>query len=112
MSEQLELDIDDAEEEQTEEGLDKVIQAQEERNQKDYEENKYRNRELQRRAQQRKNQQLDIPGMLEAGSGFRQAASIGTEVLLESGMDLFSVAAPLQVPASAVINALAVSTAG
>ena len=107
MSEQLELDIEDTEEEQTEEGLDKVIQAQEARNQKDYEENKYRNRELQRRAQQRKNQQLDIPGMLEAGSGFRQAASIGTEVLLESGMDLFSVAAPLQVPASAVINALA-----
>ena len=31
MSEQLELDIDDTEEEQTEEGLDKVIQAQEER---------------------------------------------------------------------------------
>ena len=107
MSEQLELDVDDTEEEQTEEGLDKVIQAQEERNQKDYEENKYRNRELQRRQQEKRNQQLDIPGMFEAGSGFRQTASIGTEVLLESGMDLFSVAAPLQVPASAVINALA-----
>ena len=107
MSEQLELDIDDTEEEQTEEGLDKVIQAQEERNQKNYEENKYRNRELQRRQQEKRNQQLDIPGILEAGSGFRQTASIGTEVLLESGMDLFSVAAPLQVPASAVINALA-----
>ena len=107
MSEQLELDIDDTEEEQTEEGLDKGIQAQEERNQKNYEENKYRNRELQRRQQEKRNQQLDIPGILEAGSGFRQTASIGTEVLLESGMDLFSVAAPLQVPASAVINALA-----
>ena len=107
MSEQLELDTGDTEEEVTEEGLDKVIQAQEERNQKDYEENKYRNRELQRRAQERKNQQLDIPGILEAGSGFRQTASIATEVLLESGMDLFSVAAPLQVPTSAVINALA-----
>ena len=107
MSEQLELDIDDTEEEQTEEGLDKVIQAQEERNQKNYEENKYRNRELQRRQQEKRNQQLDIPGILEAGSGYRQTASIGTEVLLESGMDLFSVAAPLQVPASAVINALA-----
>ena len=107
MSEQLELDIDDTEEEQTEEGLDKVIEAQEKRRQKDYEENKYRNRELQRRQQERKNQQLDLPGILEAGSGFRQTASIATEVLLESGMDLFSVAAPLQVPASAVINALA-----
>jgi hypothetical protein len=107
MSEQLELDIDDTEEEQTEEGLEEVIKKNEERNQRDYEENKYRNRELQRRAQERKNQQLDLPGILEAGSGFRQTASIATEVLLESGMDLFSVAAPLQVPASAVINALA-----
>ena len=107
MSEQLELDIDDTEEEQTEEGLGDVIKRNEERNQRDYEENKYRNRELQRRAQERKNQQLDLPGILEAGSGFRQTASIATEVLLESGMDLFSVAAPLQVPASAVINALA-----
>ena len=107
MSEQLELDIDDTEEEQTEEGLEEVIKRNEERNQRDYEENKYRNRELQRRAQERKNQQLDLPGILEAGSGFRQTASIATEVLLESGMDLFSVAAPLQVPASAVINALA-----
>ena len=58
MSEQLELDIDDTEEEQTEEGLDKVIQAQEERRQKDYEENKYRNRELQRRQQEREYHQL------------------------------------------------------
>ena len=56
MSEQLELDLDDTKEEQTEEGLDKVIQAQEERNQRDYEENKYRNRELQRRQQERENQ--------------------------------------------------------
>jgi len=104
MSEQLELDTGDTEEEVTEKGLDKVIQANEERNQKDYEENKYRNRELQKR---QKNNQLDIPGIFEAGSAFRQTASIGTEVLLESGMDLFSVAAPLQVPASAVINALA-----
>ena len=53
MSEQLELDLDDTEEEQTEEGLDKVIKAQEERNKRDYEENKYRNRELQRRQQER-----------------------------------------------------------
>ena len=107
MSEQLELDLDDTEEKQTEEGLEEVIKKNEERNQRDYEENKYRNRELQRRQQERKNQQLDIPGMLEAGSGFRQAASIGTEVLLESGLDLFSVAAPLQVPLSGFINALA-----
>ena len=71
MSEQLELDIDDTEEEQTEEGLDKVIQAQEERRQKDYEENKYRNRELQRRQQERENQQLEIPDMFKAGSTAR-----------------------------------------
>ena len=88
-----------------EKGLDKFVKRNEERRQKEYEENKYKNREL--RKQQQEGRQLDIPGMFEAGSGFRQTASIATEVLLESGMDLFSVAAPLQVPASAVINALA-----
>ena len=90
MSEQLELDTGDTEEEQTEKGLDKVIQAQEERNKKDYEENKYRNRELQRRAQERKNQQLDIPGMFEADSGLRTTLAIGTEVGLNTILDLFS----------------------
>ena len=88
-----------------EKGLDKFVKRNEERRQKEYEENKYKNREL--RKKQQEGRQLDIPGMFEAGSGFRQTASIATEVLLESGMDLFSVAAPLQVPASAVINALA-----
>jgi hypothetical protein len=88
-----------------EKGLDKFVKRNEERRQKEYEENKYKNREL--RKKQQEGRQLDIPGMFEAGSGFRQTASIATEVLLESGMDLFSVAAPLQVPASAIINALA-----
>ena len=88
-----------------EKGLDKFAKRNEERRKKEYEENKYKNREL--RKKQQEGRQLDIPGMFEAGSGFRQTLSIGTEVLLESGMDLFSIAAPLQVPASAVINALA-----
>lgn len=88
-----------------EKGLDKFVKRNEKRRQKEYEENKYKNREL--RKKQQEGRQLDIPGMFEAGSGFRQTASIATEVLLESGMDLFSVAAPLQVPASAVINAIA-----
>ena len=88
-----------------EKGLDKFVDRNNKRRKAEYEENKYKNRELQRKQQQ--GRQLDIPGMFEAGSGFRQTASIATEVLLESGMDLFSVAAPIQVPVSGLINALA-----
>ena len=88
-----------------EKGLDKFVDRNNKRRKAEYEENKYKNRELQRKQQQ--GRQLDIPGMFEAGRGFRQTASIATEVLLESGMDLFSVAAPIQVPVSGLINALA-----
>ena len=46
--EQLELNLPETEEKLTEEGLDEDVRRNEERNQRDYEENKYRNRELQR----------------------------------------------------------------
>ena len=106
MSEQLELDIDDTEEEQTEEGLDKVIQAQEERRQKDYEENKYRNRELQRRQQERENQQLEIPDMFKAGSTARTLTGLGVEIGGNFFLDAFSFIPGSQQAGSALLNLL------
>ena len=106
MSEQLELDIDDTEEEQTEEGLDKVIQAQEERRQKDYEENKYRNRELQRRQQERENQQLEIPDMFKAGSTARTLTGLGVEIGGNFLLDAFSFVPGSQQAGSAALNYL------
>ena len=106
MSEQLELDIDDTEEEQTEEGLDKVIQAQEERRQKDYEENKYRNRELQRRQQERENQQLEIPDMFKAGSTARTLTGLGVEIGGNFFLDAFSFVPGSQQAGSALLNLL------
>ena len=106
MSQQLELDIDDAEEEQTEEGLDKVIQAQEERNQRDYEENKYRNRELQKRQQERENQQLEIPDMFKAGSTARTLTGLGVEIGGNFLLDAFSFVPGSQQVGSAALNYL------
>ena len=106
MSEQLELDLDDTEEEQTEEGLDKVIQAQEERNQRDYEENKYRNRELQRRQQERDNQQLEIPDMFKAGSTARTLTGLGVEIGGNFLLDAFSFVPGSQQAGSAALNYL------
>ena len=106
MSEQLELDIDDTEEEQTEEGLDKVIQEQEKRRQKDYEENKYRNRELQRRQQERDNQQLEIPDMFKAGSTARTLTGLGVEIGGNFFLDAFSFVPGSQQAGSAALNYL------
>ena len=106
MSEQLELDLDDTEEEQTEEGLDKVIKAQEERNQRDYEENKYRNRELQRRQQERDNQQLEIPDMFKAGSTARTLTGLGVEIGGNFLLDAFSFVPGSQQAGSAALNYL------
>ena len=90
-----------------EKGLDKFVKRNEERRQKDYEENKYRNRELKkRRAEERKNQQLDIPGLFEAGSGFRTTAALGTEIFLNTLIDPIPEPGS-QVLAGTVINALA-----
>ena len=88
-----------------EKGLDKFVKRNEERRQKEYEENKYKNRELRRKQQE--GRQLDIPGMFEAGSGFRQTAALGTEVGLNTLLDLFSFIPPAQVAGGSAINYLA-----
>ena len=104
--EQLELDIPETQEDLSEEGLDEVVKRNEERNQRDYEENKYRNRELQRRQEERKRQQLDIPGLFEARSGLRTTAALGTEIFLNTLID--PVLEPgTQVAAGTAINWLA-----
>ena len=87
-----------------EKGLDKFVERNQKRRQKEYEENKYRNRELQKRQE---GEQLDIPGMFEAGSGFRTTAAIGTEVGLNTLLDLFSFVPPVQVAGGSAINYLA-----
>ena len=102
--EQLELDI--PEETQTEEGLEEVIKAQEERRQKDYEENKYRNRELQRRQQERDNQQLEIPDMFKAGSTARTLTGLGVEIGGNFLLDAFTFVPGSQQVGSAVLNYL------
>ena len=98
----------------SEEGLEdpyekELREAKEEenqRNQKDYEENKYRNRELQRRQEERKRQQLDIPGLFEARSGFRTTAALGTEIFLNTLVDPFMEPAT-QVAAGTLFNLIA-----
>ncbi len=99
--EQLELDLPEPEQDLSEEGLDEDIRRNEERNQRDYEENKYRNRELQRRQEEKKK------GLLDEGSAFRQTAAIGTEVGLNTILDMFSFVTPAQVAGGAFINYLA-----
>ena len=106
MSQQLELDVDNTEEELTEEGLEEDIKRNEERNQRDYEENKYRNRELQRRQQERENQQLDIPGIFEAGSTARTLTGLGVEIGGNFFLDAFSVIPGSQQVGSAGLNYL------
>ena len=104
--EQLELDLPETQEDLSEEGLDEAVRRNEERNQRDYEENKYRNRELQRRQEERKRQQLDIPGLFEARSGLRTTAALGTEIFLNTLID--PVLEPgTQVAAGTAINWLA-----
>ena len=102
--EQLELDIPETEKEVTEEGLDKVIQAQEERNQRDYEENKYRNRELQRRRED--GEQLEIPDMFKAGSTARTLTGLGVEIGGNFLLDIFSFVPGSQQVGSAGLNYL------
>ena len=106
MSEQLELDLDDTEEELTEEGLDKFVKRNEERRQKDYEENKYRNRELQRRQQEKDNQQLEIPDMFKAGSTARTLTGLGVEIGGNFFLDAFSFVPGSQQAGSAALNYL------
>ena len=75
-----------------------------ERVQKEYEENKYRNRQLQKKQQE--GRQLDIPGLFEARSGLRTTAALGTEIFLNTLVD--PVLEPgTQIAAGSLINALA-----
>tara|TARA_Y100000289_G_scaffold62215_1_gene71142 strand:+ start:84 stop:1883 length:1800 start_codon:yes stop_codon:yes gene_type:complete len=75
-----------------------------ERVQKEYEENKYRNRELQKKQQE--GRQLDIPGLFEARSGLRTTAALGTEIFLNTLVDPFFEPGT-QVAAGTAINWLA-----
>ena len=75
-----------------------------ERVQKEYEENKYRNRELQKKQQE--GRQLDIPGLFEARSGLRTTAALGTEIFLNTLVDPFFEPGT-QVAAGTAINFLA-----
>jgi len=91
----------------SEEGLGEVIKKQDEKLKKDLDEINYGNKELEKR--QKDGKQLDIPGLLDPESGFRTTLAIGTEVGLNTLLDLFS-ADPTQLTqifGSQGINALA-----
>jgi hypothetical protein len=84
-----------------------------ERVQKEYEENKYRNRELQRRQQQGK--QLEIPGLeegedkktfLDEGSTFRTLTGLGVEIGGNFLLDAFTFVPGSQQAGSAALNYL------
>ena len=106
--EQLELDI--PEEPLTEEGLKEDIKRNEKRRQEEYDEATKGNEELRRRQARRGRggeTQLDIPGLFEAGSGLRTSLAIGTEVGLNTILDIFSFEPTSQVAGGAFINYLA-----
>jgi len=87
-----------------EKGLDKFVKRNEERRQKEYEENKYRNRELQRR--QEDGEQLEIPDMFKAGSTARTLTGLGVEIGGNFLLDAFSFVPGSQQAGSAALNYL------
>jgi len=87
-----------------EKGLDKFVKRNEERRQKEYEENKYRNRELQRRQQD--GEQLEIPDMFKAGSTARTLTGLGVEIGGNFFLDAFSFIPGSQQAGSALLNLL------
>ncbi len=87
-----------------EKGLDKFVKRNEERRQKEYEENKYRNRELQRR--QEDGDQLEIPDMFKAGSTARTLTGLGVEIGGNFLLDAFSFVPGSQQAGSAALNYL------
>ena len=107
--EQLELDI--PEEPLTEEGLEKDIQRNLDKANKDYQERTKGNEEIRRLREARRGTgaggtQLEIPGIFEARSGFRTTLGLGTEIFLNTLID--PIPEPgTQVLAGTVINALA-----
>ena len=87
-----------------EKGLDKFVKRNEERRQKEYEENKYRNRELQRRRED--GEQLEIPDMFKAGSTARTLTGLGVEIGGNFLLDAFSFVPGSQQAGSAALNYL------
>ena len=109
--EQLELDIPETTVTETEEGLEKDIERNEKRRQEEYDEATKGNEEIRRLREARRgtgtgDTQLEIPGFLEARSGFRTTLGLGTEIFLNTLID--PIPEPgTQVLAGTVINALA-----
>ena len=106
--EQLELDI--PEEPLTEEGLEQYVKKNLDKANKDYQERTKGNEEIRKLRESRRGTgagtQLELPGFLEARSGFRTTAALGTEIFLNTLVD--PVVEPgSQVLAGTVINALA-----
>ena len=106
--EQLELDI--PEEPLTEEGLEKDIQRNLDKANEDYQEATKGNEEIRRLREARRGTgtrtQLELPGILEARSGFRTTAALGTEIFLNTLID--PIPEPgTQVAAGTAINFLA-----
>ena len=87
-----------------EKGLDKFVKRNEERRQKEYEENKYRNRELQRRRED--GEQLEIPDMFKAGSTARTLTGLGVEIGGNFLLDAFTFVPGSQQAGSAALNYL------
>ena len=106
--EQLELDI--PEETLTEEGLEKDVQRNLDKANKDYQEATKGNEEIRRLREARRGTgtgtQLELPGILEARSGFRTTAALGTEIFLNTLVDPFFEPGT-QVAAGTAINFLA-----
>ena len=73
----------------------------ERQNQEAYDEVTKGNEELRRKQEEEKK------GLLDEGSAFRQTAAIGTEVGLNTILDMFSFVPPAQVAGGAFINYLA-----
>ena len=85
-----------------EEELKEEKDRYERQNQEAYDEVTKGNEELKRRQEEKKKK-----GLLDEGSAFRQTAALGTEVGLNTLLDLFSFVPPAQVAGGSAINYLA-----
>ena len=85
-----------------EEELKEELERYERQNQEAYDEITKGNEELRRKQEEEKKK-----GLLDEGSAFRQAAALGTEVGLNTVLDLFSFVPPAQVAGGSAINYLA-----
>ena len=83
-----------------EEELKEELERYERQNQEAYDEETKANEELKRRQEEEKKKK----GLLDEGSAFRQTAALGTEVGLNTLLDLFSFVPPAQVAGGSLIN--------